>query len=534
MPPTHPPTPSLLLLVALSNHPIHPITTHSPPPPPPPSQLEEPHKQATSANANAETTTKPIMAAAAAATAARDRRFDRSAVDILLNGSFATADVRPTRQDPKVRTDPAQLPITMVREGTEEYHLFALTAKRRLHVAPTARQAPYRERVPRWVPARWKWPLENALSRFLGDGETEQRPWLLSVEVSWPHSHRWSYGAALLGLCPFLAWATGMGVATALAGAVAGFVHGIFLRARVEKRFDWETYGPALLTSSVVLWLALGVSGTPPSLRSWTIRELLWKPVSGCLGLVEWPLVAWLTLGLPFVRDPKALHHPSDSLVLAVLGVTLVYATNFMLPLGLWCGALVKVVPPLPAPAPTPPGGVGAVPQPPLVMREGLRQRGTNSIGPAAAMSPPGRAPPQLQPPESEESRLLAAAAPHRYRVDAASHPRRWVEPQASPYGDQYASPSPAGAYPRQRSSMSALPMGTGFAGNGGGGGGGGGVGRWEEEQQSRRGRQRDIHEPTDMELSSSPPAPLPMDAPLPARFEGLGRYETMNPHHRY
>jgi len=278
-------------------------------------------------------------------------RFDRSAIDILLNGTEAEVRVPAARQATfKIRSDPALLPLDMVRAGTEEYHLFA--PKRRLIVGPlpsmAGHQPPYpsmRERLPQWIPSKIKWPLEDALSRLLGESP-EQRPWLLQMEVSWPHGQRWYYGMGLWVLCPLLAWIAGMSLATVLAGWLVGVVHGIFLRVRMEKRFDWSTDWVGLVGTIVALCLVVHFSEASHSWREWTVGAMLWKPLGGCLGAVKWPLVLYVSLGLPFYQDQNAARYSNDVVVMFMFTLTLVYASNFCLPLGIWCGAVLNMIHP--------------------------------------------------------------------------------------------------------------------------------------------------------------------------------------------
>lgn len=527
------------------------------------------------------------------------KRFDRSATDILLNGGLQErgSEVRmlPSWEGAsKVRSDPALLPLNMVRIGTEEYQLFA--PKRDESRSVTPRQAPYpvKERLPRWLPPRLKWPLENALGRFLGE-RPRQPPWLLQVDVSWPSGHRWNKGAALMVLCPLLAWSSGMSLATVMAGTGTGFLHGIFLRIRTEKCFDWNVCKGGLMASSAALYLALAVSGTPPALRGWTARALLWKPLSGCLGLAEWFLVMWVSLLLPFFKDPKASYYSSDTVTVGMLLLTLLYASNFMVPLGLWAGTLLKVTPPPPPPPPPASAVTGA-----------LRLGGTPHVstgrphqGPAQSLLPekagsflttasptvaaaPAMAAGELQhpqhshftlleapqeawhgcepPPLSGRERLLAKAALLKREQGMPGDPRRWLSPTQEDEQEPGFDDGLSRARPRinaQRGPGAGNEELTWSRHRGSRSSRGGSRSQWgdrirEEQPQSgasryglrsRRGRTvgwedgKGELEPAPMELSASPPPPVPMDTEdnvdgvSRGSMRGLGRFESLNPH---
>lgn len=453
-----------------------------------------------------------------------NRRFDRSPIDILLNGPVIGATAPSSsappavRHDPRVRSDPALLPMTTVRAGTEEYQLFSSAKKKRYssmagigthtHVHAHTRAVPYTERLPRWVPGRWKWPLEQFLATFLG--EVEQSPALLNVGFSWPHSHKWYVGVGLLVVCPVLALVMRMSTSTVLAGLVAGFFHGVFLRARVERKFEWETYGATLLVSTMLVLLTLGVTSTPPSLQGWMARELLWKPLSGLFGLVEWPLFFAVLFWAPFVKDPKCLHVANDQLVVGVLVLTCVYATNVVLPLGLWCGALLKVVRQSIEPATAQGQALGQQQQQQL--QQGYGDTMTSPRPAAAAHLQQQQPQPQgqgqgLGTPSSvlsEEARLAAAAAALKYQQDINSHPRRWLYPQGSPYADEYQRPAAGGGGGGYRRSPLDAAGGLGgggmgaspYAGSASNGRGWGGIGGEEMMDVSERDDDMDVAPP--------------------------------------
>lgn len=473
----------------------------------------------------------------------------------------------------------------MVRPGTEEYQLFAV---RKPKLAPPGTGAPrplvFRERLPAWVPARLKAPLEEFLRRFLGEVEPGQVPaWLLRLELSWPRAQGWAHaGGVLHGVGILYAWWYGMGAQSAVAGWVTGAVYGVVLRTRAEQRFDWPAYGPALMLAAL-LATSLRGAGWAPTNRHDKLPLAVLQGVPGVgplfrlVGLLHYPLLLALALWWPFVKDVRSLRVGNDRLLYGLLALAVLFGSNTFLALGAWYGGLVKAVRERrpthgapPAAAATAGAPVVAVPtmqqQQQLQQQQLLLQAGFPAAAAAAATGavPPyaGGAPflgPQpsapMAPAPAAEVQLAAAAAALRYQQQAAaeaSHPRRWLdEPEPAPY-DEYGVRG-GGLASRRRST---------------------GTSRWEAatpgwreapaaEEGPRyglrsRGQRRasasmlppaaamgmaPVEEDDGgdmMDLSDSPPPPPAAAHALRAPgfyngarrlHEGLGRYETMNPY---
>ncbi len=385
------------------------------------------------------------------------------------NGNFWTAEVRPTRQDPNIRSDPTLVPVTMVRAGTEEHQLFA--TERKL-LAMAASTLSHRHRLPAWVPAQIRGPLEDFVGRFLGHvGEQ-----LLRLELSWPREQGWALaGAVLHGVGILYAWWFGMGAQAALAGWVTGALYGVALRTRAERRFDWPAYGPALLLAVLLATILRGFGWVAPGSRRALPMLFLERtlgrvpyigPVFRIVGLLSHPLLLVVGVWWPFFKDRRSLRVGNHLLLYGLLGLSVVYGFNTFLALGAWYGGLVKAVrerlstPAAAAAAAataTATATAAATTWTAPTQQQQQQQQQPFTMMPAAGAVPygmgsPARRPfaggqqqPQLGfgPPSmaaAPAAEAQAAAAALRFQQQAAaeaSHPRRWLEePEPAPYDD--------------------------------------------------------------------------------------------------
>lgn len=250
---------------------------------------------------------------------------------------------------------------------------------------------------------------------------------------------------------------------------------------RIEKRFEWGIYGIPLLASCLLVLLTFNSAETLPCIQGWTVKELLgglWDPLGRILGILKSVLLICVTVALPFMLDRKALVYENDAIIGSFLLLVLVYASNIILPLGVWYGALLKVVrdqiiPPPPVNAvgqqmTTAAAGGQYHQQQQQILQPSTGYSGSpsrsNVVGAGGSSSasggfvsprPPGgpgsyglggRGTPRQGYQQEQQVDLVTQAM--RYAPDAG-HPKRWLTPHASPYSQDYGT---ADLYHRRRS----------------------------------------------------------------------------------